>query len=148
MSYLTEFLNTFLLVVTALISMAGSYIFLLAGLHPLAAFLSLVLWLALTWWAFRLVAASKPTYWHLTIPSLLFLLNLAFFAGTFELLRQQHLRKNGPPRRYYSWDTAPQLNCPHSNQLPPQPVIFAVVTKKIRGWAPGPAPYPTTGINR
>jgi hypothetical protein len=104
--YLVEFLNTFLLIASALLTVAGSYIFLLVGLSPLVAFLSLALWLALTWRAFRLVAASKPTHWHLAIPSLIFLVNLVFFASTFEFLRQQHLQEHGPPRRYYSWDTA------------------------------------------
>ena len=101
-----KFVNFLLVLASGLLTLLGTYVSLLPGMHPLLALLILFFWTAVSWLSLRLTSATpKLVHWRTTIPSLLLLVNLAFFAGTFELLRQQHIREYGPPRRYYSWDT-------------------------------------------
>ena len=82
-------------------ALAGTYVSLHTGMHPLLALGSLLVWILLAGFGLRAALRSK-VLWRQLVPALMLLSSYAYHAYAFRMLREQYIEKHGYPRRYFS----------------------------------------------
>ena len=88
-------------VLTIVVALAGTYVSLHTGMHPLLAFGNLLLWMLVAGFGLRAALHSKAI-WRQLVPVLVLLGSYAYHAYAFRMLREQYFEKHGYPRRYFS----------------------------------------------